>query len=117
MNAREAEKRMVRGLLVEVLRQADGHDCTAEGVTSKFDKAILVGEGIPAIFQPTPDCPALELRKKWPNTLKEYLYAVPADLPESTWVTFGGNFIYTSDSRFPGRYPIPVHDRIEGGQR
>ena len=26
---------------------------------------------------------------------------------------FGGNFVYTSDSRFPSDYPIPVHDRFE----
>jgi len=26
---------------------------------------------------------------------------------------FGGNFIYTSDSRFPNKYPIAIHDRYE----
>lgn len=26
---------------------------------------------------------------------------------------FGGNFVWSSDSRFPGRAPIPVHDRFE----
>ena len=26
---------------------------------------------------------------------------------------FGGNFVYTSDSRFPSDYPIPIHDRFE----
>ena len=26
---------------------------------------------------------------------------------------FGGNFIYTSDSRFPNDYPIALHDRVE----
>lgn len=26
---------------------------------------------------------------------------------------FGGTFIYTSDSRFPADYPIPLHDRYE----
>lgn len=25
----------------------------------------------------------------------------------------GGNFVYTSDSRFPGNSPISVHDRVE----
>jgi hypothetical protein len=26
---------------------------------------------------------------------------------------FGGAFIWDSDSRFPAKYPIPLHDRIE----
>jgi hypothetical protein len=25
----------------------------------------------------------------------------------------GGTFIYSSDSRFPSKYPIPLHDRVE----
>ncbi len=107
----------MKGLLVFVLRAADGHDSTAGGVTSRNTKAILVGDGVPEIFEPSDDCPALVLKKKWAGTPKEYLYAVPAVVPENAWVTFGGNFIYTSDGRLPNRYPIPVHDRIEGGQR
>lgn len=26
---------------------------------------------------------------------------------------FSGAFVYTSDSRFPNQFPIPVHDRSE----
>lgn len=26
---------------------------------------------------------------------------------------FSGNFAYTSDSRFPANYPLPIHDRYE----
>lgn len=107
----------MKGLLVFVLRSADGLDCTAGGVTSRATKAILVGEGVPEIFEPTADSPALVLKKKWAGTPREYLYAVPTDVPENAWVTFGGNFIHTSDGRFPCRYPIPVHDRIEGGRQ
>ena len=41
-------------------------------------------------------------------------YAKPAGLLKSnTHSMMGGNFIHTSDSRFPGRAPIPVHDRVE----
>jgi hypothetical protein len=29
---------------------------------------------------------------------------------------FGGTFIFSSDSRFPSHYPIPLHDRVEGGR-
>ena len=40
-------------------------------------------------------------------------------VPENTenrWTMFGGNFVYTSDSRFSRAYgsaPVHVHDRIE----
>ena len=34
-------------------------------------------------------------------------------LKSNTHSMFGGNFIYTSDSRFPSRAPIQVHDRVE----
>ena len=41
-------------------------------------------------------------------------YAKPALLVKSnTHSMMGGNFVYTSDSRFPGDAPIPVHDRVE----
>lgn len=33
---------------------------------------------------------------------------------ETRWTMMGGNYIETSDSRFPFDYPLPVHDRIEG---
>lgn len=31
------------------------------------------------------------------------------------WTMFGGNFVWSSDSRFSEKYPspVPVHDRIE----
>jgi len=42
------------------------------------------------------------------------LRAVPKKLKdEGVWYMNGGNFVYTSDSRFPADYPIPVFDRVE----
>jgi hypothetical protein len=50
----------------------------------------------------------------------EYLHAEPVDGErdarregKTVGPMFGGNFVYTSDSRFPNKYPIPVHDRWE----
>jgi hypothetical protein len=38
------------------------------------------------------------------------------ELEGNPWTMFGGNFAWTSDSRFRELYPnpVPVHDRIEG---
>lgn len=38
------------------------------------------------------------------------------DVNDGKWRSFGGNFVWSSDSRFRDKYPSPiaVHDRIEG---
>ena len=97
------------GLLVAVFRDSDLHsDCTNGGLTSKHDRFILLGISGP--FEPHDDAPALRLSSKSSG----HVYARPLDEPDSGnvgWM-FGGNFVYTSDSRFP-EYPVPVHDRQE----
>jgi hypothetical protein len=46
------------------------------------------------------------------------LRAVPRDVLESgKWYMFGGNFIYTSDSRFPTKEPIKIFDRVETAEQ
>jgi hypothetical protein len=45
---------------------------------------------------------------------EEANFAVPAGIYKSgRHSMFGGNFIHTSDSRFPAKAPISVHDRLE----
>jgi len=102
----------MKGLLVHVYR---GHvDCTNSGISSKHNSFILTGNGVPEIFEPGAGSPALILVERTLQGEKR-LHAEPVDEPEKGnigWM-FGGNFIYTSDSRFPNPYPIKVHDRQE----
>lgn len=45
----------------------------------------------------------------------EYKYLRPV-MAGKRWTMMGGNFGYTSDSRWSsmyGNYPLPIHDRIE----
>lgn len=105
---------MKKGMLVFVYRH--GSDCTAGGITSKLDQIVLVGPGIEGPFEVKEGEPYLELQRK--NVNGEYLYAVPRnDGDKSSLVgpMFGGNFVYSSDSRFRRVcvYPLPVHDRWE----
>jgi len=93
---------MKKGLLVEIM----GTDCTNHGVTSGHKQAILVGEGIPEIFEPG-DLPVLKLAKGYGT--RKYI-ALPVN---KNGGMFGGHFIYSSDSRFPSDAPIHVHDRYE----
>ena len=104
----------MKGLLCTVLRNAQYGDGTNGGVSSTHASFILCGDGIPELFEATDDTPALILVRR---TIagEEYLHAQPLR-PEGDRTIgpmFGGNFVTTSDSRFPQRYPIPVHDRFE----
>jgi hypothetical protein len=98
----------MKGLIVHVYRP--NFDCTNGGVTSHNTEVLLVGEGIPEIFE-AHGFPVLKLVKRQLfGDEPPYLHAQPV---EGNGYMFGGNFIYSSDGRFPGRYPIPVHDRQE----
>jgi len=46
---------------------------------------------------------------------RPYVHAEPVNDPNKREIgyMFGGNFVYTNDSRFPEKYPIPLHDRSE----
>ena len=105
---------MKKGLLTFVLRTA-GQDCTNRGLTSQKDQLLLVSEDntVTGPFEIKEDEDYLVLVKRVIRD-EEYLNAVPKSLLDSgRWTMFGGNFITTSDSRFPSKYPIPVHDRVE----
>jgi hypothetical protein len=104
-----------RGLLVGVLSAEV--DCTNGGISARNKRLILVGEGVPQISDPGDDTPAIYLaRRSFRDS--EYLVAV-ATGDERTidekiiGPMFGGNFLWSSDSRFPSRQPIPIHDRFE----
>lgn len=101
----------MKGLLVFVLRSTT--DCTNKGVSSRVDQFVLTGPGIPEIFDPSPKSPELRLvRRNIGN--EEYLHAEPVKRPTGmAGPTAGGNFCYTSDSRFPLNYPISIHDRFD----
>lgn len=87
-------------------------DCTNGGISSKCDTVTLVDIGVP-LFEPSPESPAVRIVRR--NLGGEvYLHAVPVEQPAGlVGPMFGGNFIYTSDSRFPSSYPIALHDRWE----
>jgi len=98
---------MKKGYIVEIM----GTDCTAGGVTSGHKDALLIGEGVPEIFEQSSERPTLVLRRG-PGG-RQYV-AEPLVQPEGMCgPMFGGHFIYTSDSRFPSDQPIHVHDRFE----
>ena len=102
------------GIIVSVLRNARLGDCTNGGISSQFDSLTLIlPEGGP--FEPAADRPAIVIHERNLRHLdKPYLTAYPADYdPSKDCLMAGGNYIESLDSRFPGVYPIPIHDRRE----
>jgi hypothetical protein len=104
----------MKGMIVSVFRDAVGIDCSNRGISSNHENLLLVGDGLPEIFDSAEhtDCPMVVLEGIRLGK-KTYIHAIPAENPNNDWFMFGGNFIYSSDSRFPSDYPIPVHDRVE----
>lgn len=108
---------MKRFLPISVYRFPLG-DCTANGLSSKVDKSILLEhpEGFldeSALEDPQWGGDYLVVEKGPFDTLR----LVPSKLQkEKKWYMSGGNFGYCSDSRF-GKYskqPIAIFDRVEG---
>ena len=88
-------------------------DCTNNGLTNKYDHLYLYhGHLDDEIINELPeDSLILIERVLWG---KQANYAVPVEIYKSKRHSMsGGNFIYTSDSRFPSDAPISVHDRVE----
>jgi len=105
-----------KGLLVFVYKNPLG-DCTNKGISHDKTQLILIGEGIPEIFEGD-ETNTVKLVKRNLNgrrTSNIYLHVEPINYEENhkPWFMAGGNFIYASDSRFPCDYPISIHDRVE----
>jgi hypothetical protein len=104
----------MKGLLVDILENKGIGNCSNNGISSRFKQVILVGPEIPEIFESTEETPAVRIVER---NLQSglYLTAYPVEPCPSNknGYMMGGTFIWTSDSRFPSDYPIPLHDRME----
>lgn len=105
----------VKVLPVDVYRSArrGGYDCTNGGVSSRFDSLYLIcDKGWLEVDDTDERLVKIETMRFGGNT---YQHVVPVNDRHKRAVSYmmGGNYISTSDSRFPSDYPIPVHDRTE----
>lgn len=120
----------LKGLRLDVFR-APGCDTTRGGVSSRHERLTLVGtiesDGRlrhgpvrASIFAPSPDAPAVVLRR-----IGDSVHVVPlGDDGEAINSMAGGNFAHTSDSRLrdfmfqvgvrPFYGALSIHDRVEG---
>jgi len=105
----------MKGLICSILEPKDIGNCSAHGISSRVRKVTLVGPGIAGIFEPSEDAPAVALKELRISEDRLHVFARPIEIPEGAHSMMGGCFIWTSDSRFPSRQPIPLHDRVEVG--
>ena len=106
-----------KGIIVSILQAKGEGNSSNDGLSARHQKALLVGENILKVFEASLDLPAVTIQVKLVYE-RRYYYAVPLDedgepLDKRFRVMNGGCFIWSSDSRFPFRYPIPLHDRLE----
>lgn len=90
-------------------------DCTNNGVSSKFDKLLLIHEeGFITIDEN--DIPEnlvkVVTRKLYDG---EYKHIEPYKKASGVGYMHGGNYASSSDSRFSkiSKYPLAIHDRTE----
>lgn len=106
----------LRGLTVSVYKEfyRDGSvmDCTNNGISSKVFNITLCGPGLPEISEAGPDEPPFRLVKRNLSD-GDYMHVEPWERPTGSGWMFGGNICKTSDSRFPSRYALNIHDRQE----
>lgn len=104
----------MRGLIVNLYESKSHGNCSNHGMSSRCKIATLVGKGIDEVFEVSDDAPAVHIVERSIYG-KPYLTAYPIESCPSnkTGYSFGGVFIFSSDSRFPADYPIPLHDRTE----
>lgn len=108
-----------RFLIVDVYTSGHG-DCTNGGVTSNHKTVAILCESGPWTAE---DAARAEVPMMCMVSRNGYRSAVSCDVDgnvitptDKAGPMMGGNFIYSSDSRFRqliNEYPLPVHDRFE----
>jgi hypothetical protein len=105
----------MKGMMAYIYRDSMS-DSSNNGISSRYDKVVVVDSELPEIFEPTEDMPAVKLVRRVIGG-DRYIHAEPLSWRESDDIKgmFGGCYIMTSDSRFRKvcQYPIPLHDRGE----
>ena len=102
----------MNGLICNIYKPGYG-SCSNNGISQICNEVLLTGINCD-VFNESEKIPAVKIAKKNYHG-QEYVYAVPVKNVESGnngWM-MGGCFIYSSDSRFPFKHPIALHDRQE----
>lgn len=102
----------MKKILTFVFKHSLG-DCSNNGLTSKYDHLNLYhGDLNEEEINELPEDSLILIERVLFG--KQANYAVPVEIYKTKRHSMaGGNWVYTSDSRFPSDAPIAVHDRVE----
>lgn len=102
----------IKGMECSIYTTPGYSNCSNYGASSYTDKIFLVWDD--GFEYNTEGLPMFKLvsRKIFSNNTETYLYAEPYFTNGKHWMA-GGNFVKATDSRFPCKYPISLHDRTE----
>ena len=105
----------MKGMILGIYENKRIGNCSNNGVSSKYNEVLLVGDDVPEIFE-AGDMPVVKIVKRQIGG-SEFIHAEPVDPAPSGMIGYmmGGSFIHSSDSRVRriAKYPIPLHDRAE----
>lgn len=82
---------------------------TTDGPSRTCDHLTLIGGRIPELSKPTQEAPAARFVRRL--ILGKQRPCIQPLEPQD--YQFGGNFLFSSDSRFPWPFPVPIHDRTK----
>jgi hypothetical protein len=104
----------MKGMIVDIYKN-NGGDCSNGGLSSKANRCLLVGGGIPEIFDGEGMPVVTIVKRDLRDSIYLTAYPVKEDGHIDTGCMHGGCFVYSSDSRFRNlaAYPVPLHDRKE----
>lgn len=105
---------------INVLRNNSFGDCSLNGVSARYNRLEMITEQEMLSF--TGDKKNVVVRIDRVLFGKVMPVLVPLEIyneykTSKLPIMFGGNFGYTSDSRFGWDYPLPIHDRVESWEQ
>lgn len=100
------------GMICSVYRNAEFGDTSNNGVSNRFNSFTVLGPEVATIFEPAEHRPTLYLHHWELQGGKRDYFVSPSPDPYAHFM-FGGNFVYSCDSRWPTKSPIRIHDRVE----
>ena len=108
----------MKALPIYVYRDSAIGDCTNDGISSKYDRLLLVcDEGFIDVDEKNPPANLVRMVKRYLFGRNVYHIRPWAEPTGAGWM-FGGNFAHTSDSRFHRMCgdmygAVAIHDRQE----
>ena len=104
---------MVNAISVSVFKNPLYKGCANGGISERYDDVLLICEDGP--LKVDLDNPPENLCKVVERNIggRVYRHVEPVENPTGLGWMAGGTFVSSSDSRFPGDYPLSLHDRQE----